>query len=188
MKKILLIATAAFAALTGFAQPKFAHVNMTELVQLMPEMDEARKTMNLSQKEAQETLQAMYDEFNTKYQQYQQKAQSWTPAIRESKEKELSEIQQRVQEFQESIRAELQQQEQQLMTPIYKKANETVTSIAKAAGYIFVFDVAQVLYFDPEQSTDLTTEARKTLGIPDDRTLETLQAELQAQAQAQNAQ
>ncbi|EJW93846.1 hypothetical protein EVA_18048, partial [gut metagenome] len=35
------------------------------------------------------------------------------------------------------------------------------------------------------QSTDLTASARKVLNIPDGRTLETLQAELQAAAQAQ---
>ena len=184
MKKIFLIAIAALCALSLGAQPKFAHVNMNELVQLMPEMDQARAAMNASSKEAQETYQAMLEEFNTKYQEYQQKVSSWTPAIRESKEKELAGFQQRIQEFQEAIQAELQQQQQQLMTPIYKKANETLTSIAKAAGYIYVFDIAQVLYVDPAQSTDITSEARKALGIPDDRTLESLQAELQAQAQA----
>lgn len=185
MKKIVLIAAAAFGAFTCFAQPKFAHVNMTELVQLMPEMDQARTAMNASSKEAQDTYQAMVEEFNSKYSQYQQKASTWTPVIRESKEKELGEIQQRIQEFQESVQAELQQQQQQLMAPIQKKAQETVSNIAKAAGYIYVFDISTILYLDPAQSTDITAEARKALGIPEDRTLESLQAELQAQAQKQ---
>ena len=184
MKKIFLIAIAALCGLSLAAQPKFAHVNMNELVQLMPEMDQARTAMNASSKEAQETYQAMVEEFNTKYQEYQQKVSTWTAVIRESKEKELSGFQQRIQEFQEAIQAELQQQQQQLMAPIYKKANDTIASIAKAAGYVFVFDVAQILYVDPAQSTDITPEARKALGIADDRTLEALQAELQAQAQA----
>lgn len=183
MKKALFTAVLALAGTMAFAQPKFAHVNFAELVQLMPEADAARSTMNASSQEAQETYQAMVDEFQSKYSQYEQKAQSWTPAIRESKEKELTEIQQRIQEFQQSIQAELQQQQQTLMAPIYKKAQDTVNSIAKAAGYIFVFDVASILYIDSTQSVDITPEARKALGIADDRTLESLQAELQAQAQ-----
>ena len=186
MKKIVLISAAVlFGALAGFAQPKFAHINMNEVVQLMPEMDQARTAMNESSKAAQETYQEMVTEFNTKYQQYQQKASSWTDAIRASKEKELTEFQQRIQEFQESVQGELQQQQQQLMAPIYKKANETVTSIAKAGGYVYVFDIASLLYVDAAQSVDITPEARKALGIAEDRTLEALQAELQAQAQAQ---
>ena len=173
----------ALAGITAFAQPKFAHVNLNELVQLMPEMDEARTAMNASSKEANETYMAMVEEFNSKAQAYQQKASSWTPAIRESKEKELNEIQGRIQEFQESIQAELQQQQQQLMAPIYKKASDTVNAIAKEAGYIFVFEVSQLIYVDAQQSTDITPQAREKLGIPADRTLESLQAELQAQAQ-----
>ena len=185
MKKIILIVALGLVSAAGFAQAKFAHVNFSELVQLMPEADQARATMAASSKEAQDTYQSMMDEFQNKYQQYQQKASTWTAAIKESKEKELTEIQQRIQEFGQSVEAELQQQQQQLMAPIYQKAGETVNSIAKASGYIYVFDASAVLYIDPAQSTDITSEARKALGIPDDRTLESLQQELQAQAQAE---
>lgn len=184
MKKILLTLAVVLVSFTGFAQQKFAHVNLQELVQLMPEMDEARAAINASSTEAQETYQAMVDEFNTKYQTYQQKASGWTTAIRESKEKELTEIQQRIQEFGASIEQELQQQQQQLMAPIYEKAQNTVNDLAKRGGYIYVFEQSSVLYFDPAQSVDITPEARKVLNIPAERTLESLQAELQAQAQA----
>ena len=39
MKKILLVAAMALVTFTSFAQTKFAHVNMGELIQLMPESD-----------------------------------------------------------------------------------------------------------------------------------------------------
>ena len=188
MKKILLVAALAMISAAAFAQQKFAHVNFTELVQLMPEADQARATMDASSKEASETYQAMADEFNTKYQQYQQKGQNWTQAIRETKEKELTDIQQRIQEFQQTVQAELQQQQQQLMAPIYKKAQEALEKLAKEGGYIYVIDQTSALYIDPAQSVDLTPAARKALGIPDDRTMESLQKELQAAAEAAAAQ
>ena len=182
MKKIIAIAAMALVCVAASAQ-KFAHVNSQELWQLAPEADQARETMAASSKEAQETYQSMVEEFNSKYNQYQQKASTWTQAIRESKEKELTEIQQRIQEFSQSVQQELQQQEQQLYAPIMQKVNETITDLAKKGGYIYVFDVNTALYIDPAQSTDLTPEARKILGIAEGRTLETLAAELQAQAQ-----
>ncbi len=187
MKKVLLITAAVLLSLSAAAQPKFAHVNFSELVQLCPEADQARTTMAASSKEAQDTYQAMVEEFNTKYNQYNSKASTWTAAIRESKEKELTEIQQRIQEFSQSVDAELQQQQQTLMAPIYKKAQDTVKELAKQGGYVYVFDVNSLLYYDEAQSTDLTPQARKALGIADDRTIESLQAELQAQQQAQAA-
>ncbi|MCQ2141427.1 MAG: OmpH family outer membrane protein [Bacteroidales bacterium] len=184
MKKIILIAAMAFASVAAFAQNKFAHVNFQELVTLMPEADAARAQMNAASKEADETYQAMVEEFQGKYQQYQQKAASWTQTIRESKEKELSDMQARIQEFGQNVQNELQQQQQQLMAPIYQKANETVQALAKEGKYIYVFDVTTLLYVDDAQSTDLTPAARKALNIADDRTIESLQAELQAQAAA----
>ncbi len=189
MKKIIVvIAAAALAAVAANAQSyKFAHVNFQELVQLMPEMDSARVQLDAASKEAQETLQAMAQEFDNKYSQYEQKSAEWSAAIRQSKERELSEIQSRIQDFQQSIQQELNQLQNQLMAPIYQKAQETVTAIAKAAGYIYVFDNSQVLYVDTAQSTDITPSARESLNIPEDRTLESLQQELQAQAAAAQA-
>ena len=187
MKKILLIAVAAFAAIGAFAQPKFAHVNSTELVQLCPEMDKARETMNTASNEAQETFNDMVEEFNTKMSTYQSKGSTWTQAVRESKEKELTEISQRIQEFQQTVQMELQQQEQNLMAPIQQKAQETVAKLAKEGGYIYVFDINTALYVDESQSVDLTRAARRALNIPEDRTLEALAAQLQAQAQAAQA-
>ena len=79
---------------------------------------------------------------------------------------------------------ELQQQEQELMQPIYEKVNNVIQDLAKKGGYIFVFDANNVLYLDATQSHDLTPDARKAMNIPADRTLEALAAELQAKQQA----
>ena len=187
MKKILLIAAMALVSCFGFAQ-KFAHVNTTELVQLCPEADQARATMTAASQAAQDTYQAMVDEFQSKYQQYQQKSATWTATIKESKEKELTEIQQRIQEFSQNVQLELQQQEQNLYTPIYEKVNNTIQDLAKKGGYIYVFEISSVLFIDEAQSTDLTPAARKIMNIPDGRTLEDLQAEMQAQQAAAAAQ
>ncbi len=182
MKKIILIAATSLLSIAAFAQPKFAHVNYAELVQLMPEADEARAAMEASNKEVQETYTAMVEEYNTKFATYQQKQSSWTPAVRETKEKEIQGIVSRIQEFEQSIQSELQQQQQTLMAPIQKKANDVVKALAKEGGYIYVFDVNSPLYIDETQSVDLTPAARKALNIPEGRTIESLQQELAAKA------
>ncbi len=189
MKKIILIAAIAVMSVAASAQNfKWAYVDFNEIIMLMPEMDSARATMEENQKTNEEILMAMYEEYQTKAQQYQQKAESWTPAIRESKEKEIMEIQTRLEQTQQSLQQELQQLQQNLQAPIYEKAQNTVNELAKAKGMAVVFEKSSLLYLDPAQGTDLTPEARKALGIAEGRTLETLQAELQAKAQAAQAQ
>ena len=185
MKKIILIAAAALLSLAASAQElKFAYVDFTELMQLMPEMDSARVQTEAASVEAQETYQAMVEEFQTKYQQFEQKKATWTPAIAESKAAELQQIQQRIQEFEQAIQMDLQQLQQALQAPIYEKAQTVVSDLAKAKGFAAVFEKTSLLYIDPVQLFDLTPEARVALNIPEGRTLETLQAELQAKAQA----
>ena len=189
MKKLFLIAAIAATCFAAKAQDlKFAHVDFSELVQLMPEMDKAREVTDAASAEAQETYEAMYQEFQTKYQAYQKNSATWSNTIRETKEKELTDIQTRLQEFQQTVQQELQAQQQQLIAPIYQKAQEVVNQLAKEGGYIYVVDKTSMLYIDDKLSTDLTPAARTALGIPEDRTLESLQAELQAKAQANQAQ
>ena len=189
MKKIILIAAMAIVSLAATAQNlKFGYVNYTELVQLVPEMDTVREQLEAQEKETYETLGAMYQEYQTKAEQFQQKQSTWTPAIRDSKMKELQEIEARFQESQQIFQQELQQMQQMLQAPVMEKVQNTVTELAKAQGLAFVFEETQMLYIDPAQGVNLTTEARKALNIPEDKTLESLQAELQAKAQAAQAQ
>ena len=188
MKRIILIAAAVFVSLAASAQDfKFGYVDFTEVIQLMPEMDSARVQIDAASAEAQETYQAMVEEFQSKYQQFEQKQASWTPAIRESKAAELQQIEGRIQEFQQAIQQDLQQLQNSLQAPIYEKAQKAVNELAKAKGLAFVFEKNSLLYVDPAQGVDLTAEGRVALNIPEGRTLETLQAELQAKAMAAQA-
>ena len=188
MKKMFLIAAMAFVSLAATAQDfKFAYVDMNELIMLMPEMDAAREQLATAEKEAQETYNAMVEEYQTKAQQYQQKAETWTATIRESKGAELQQIEYRIQEFNQAISQELQQTQQTLQMPILEKAQNVVNELAKAKGVAYVVDRASLLYVDEKQGVNLTPEARVKLNIPEGRTLETLQAELQAKAQAAQA-
>ena len=188
MKRIIIIAAMAIMSVAASAQDfKWAYVDFNELVMLMPEMDAARATMEENQKTNEEILVSMYEEYQTKAQQYQQKAETWTPTIRESKAAELQQIEMRIQEFNQAISQELQQTQQMLQMPIIEKAQGVVDELAKAKGAAFVVDKAGFLYIDAAQGVDLTPEARVKLGIPEGRTLETLQAELQAKAQAAQA-
>ena len=188
MKKIILVAAVALMSFAAKAQElKFAYVDFNEVVMLMPEMDEARATLEENSKTNEEIMMAMYEEYQTKMQQYEQKASTWTPAVLETKQRELMEIESRLQQTQQSLQQELQQLQQNLQAPIVEKANKVINDLAKAKGVAAVYDKSSFLYVDPAQFIDLTAEARAALNIPEGRTLETLQAEMMAKAQAAQA-
>ena len=179
MKKMILIAALSVVCTAAFAQ-KFAHINSQEVFQLMPEMDDVRTKLEAVSKDNQDVLKSMYDEYQSKVQQYQQNEANWSNSIKESKGKELMEMENRLNETQQSMQQEMQGIQNNLMAPVMQKCQDTIQKLAKEGGYIYVFDSSAALYIDPAQSVDLTPACRKALGIPEGRTLETLQAELQA--------
>ena len=185
MKKIILAAAVALMSFAANAQEgKFAYVSFEEIVMLMPEMDEARAILEENTKTNEEILMSMYQEYQNKVQQYEQKSSTWTAAIVEAKQREIMDIEQRIQQTQQSLQQEIQQLQQQLQAPIIEKVNNVVNELAKAQGVAAVFEKASFLYVDEAQMLNLTPEARTALNIPEGRTLETLQAEMMAKAQA----
>lgn len=188
MKKIILVAAVALMSFAAKAQDvKFAYVDFNEIIMLMPEMDEARAVIEENSMTNEQILMDMYKEYETKMQEYQQKSATWTQAVREVKEREIMQIQQNLEENQRLLQQDIQQLQQRLQAPIIEKATKTIEDLAKAKGIAAVYEKSSFLYVDPAQMIDLTPEARVALNIPEGRTLETLQAELAAKAQAAQA-
>ena len=165
--KGLMIAALFLCAASISAQNlKFGHINSQELLMAMPERDSAEAKMKKYGKELQEQIETLQVEFNKKYQDYFQKKATFTDAIREIKEKELNDLQQRSQEFEQTAQQDYQKQQAELMKPIVEKANATISKVAKANGFIYVFDIStgSVAYFS-DQSTDILPMVKKELGI-----------------------
>jgi len=165
--KGLMIAALFLCAASISAQNlKFGHINSQELLASMPERDSAEAKLKKYAKDLSDQIETLQVEFNKKYQDYLQKKATFTDAIREMKEKELNDLQQRSQEFEQTAQQDYQKQQAELMKPIVDKANATIQKVAKANGFIYVFDVSTgaVAYFS-DQSVDILPLVKKELGI-----------------------
>ena len=172
MKKLTLIVFAALFAFTLSAQNnKFGYINITELVMLTADADSARVRLQAYQKELEDEMESMQTEYNNKVNTYQQKQATWTAAIKESKEAEIIEMQQRLQQFQQTAGSDLQQLQATLFNPIVEKAEKAVEKIAKEKGLPFVFrmDSNPLVYYNEAQGLDLLPLAKAALGVPADK-------------------
>ncbi|HBZ35097.1 MAG TPA: OmpH family outer membrane protein [Bacteroidales bacterium] len=185
--KPLLLLFALSSSIGTFAQTslKIGRINSEELIALMPERDSALVKLDKLSKELQENIEAIQNEFQTKYATYQQKQATWTAALLETKQRELEDLQNRFQQLQQTAPQDFQAEQQKLLTPVYQKANETIKALGKENGCSFVFDLATGAfpYFDESQSIDLLPLARKKLGIPADK----VPMQLNAQSAEQSA-
>ncbi|NLA15994.1 MAG: OmpH family outer membrane protein [Bacteroidales bacterium] len=154
---------------TTFAQSlKFGHINSQELIGLMPERDSALIKLQNYTNELEETIAEMQQEYQTKYNTYQQRQATWSAAVLESKQRELIELQQRLEQFSQGAQQEYQQMQQILFSPVFQKANEAIEKVAKEQGFTFIFDLSAggVIFFNEDVSIDVLPLAKTVLGIP----------------------
>ncbi|MDX9769409.1 MAG: OmpH family outer membrane protein [Tenuifilaceae bacterium] len=170
MKRFAMFMLAAALLFTGsvFAQtaPKFAHINGQELLSIMPDRDSAEAKLNAYGQDLQEQIEELHVEYNNKLQTYMQRRETFTDAIREARERELTSLQQRIQEFEQTAQQDFQRMQGELMRPLMEKADAAIRKVAKQEGVIYVFDlsVGSVVYFS-DDSIDLMPFVKKELGI-----------------------
>jgi outer membrane protein len=171
LMKLAMVAVLALSATTAFGQ-KFGRVDLASIVPNMPEYQEAVANLETYGKDLQDQLEQIMVEFNTLYANYEKSAATMTDSVRQLKERELGELQQRYQDFQQIAQQDMQRKESEVMTPIYTKADEAVKKVAAAGGYVVVFNTAGdqpssagLAYFDPALLTDITGDVKKELGI-----------------------
>ncbi|MBR5491894.1 MAG: OmpH family outer membrane protein [Alistipes sp.] len=166
MKKVLKLTLAVVCVMfsTSLFAQKIGRISSQEVVVNMAEYKEAQTQLEALAKDLQAQMETIQVEMNTKIQEYQKGAETMTDAVRQLKEKELNDLNTRLQEFNQVAQQELQKKEQELMEPIIKKANEAITEVSKAGGYTVIFETGQMIYFDEAQVKDITPEVKAKLG------------------------
>lgn len=153
-----------------FAQNlKFGHMNAQEIISVMPEFTKAQADLQALEKKYGEELQRTQGEFNKKYQEFQQAmSKDSLPAnIAERRQKELQDMMQRQEQFQQDAQEGMQKAQTEMMTPIYKKLDDAIKAVGAAEGVIYIFDLARtaIPYVNESQSVNLTTKVKTQLGI-----------------------
>ena len=166
MKKLLILVAAVLAVSTVSAQ-KFARINLQETIVAMPEFAEAQKNLEAYGKDLQEQMEQIQVEFNNKLADFQKNQETMAASVKQIKQQELEQLQQRYAEFQQIAQQDFQKKEGELLEPVQKKAQEAVNKVAKANGYLAVFNtsVPSLAYFDEAQLTDIAPLVKKELGI-----------------------
>lgn len=167
MKKIYLFALVFAMSMTCVMAQKIGHINSNDLLMAMPERATIETEIQNHAKQLETQLLTMQRELETKYQDFQAKESMMSEAIRNDKIKELTGLEQRLNEFQESAQEDLQKKEQQLTDPLIKKAKTAIEEVAKENGYTYVLDsgIGFMLYIDETSAQDIMPLVKKKLGL-----------------------
>jgi len=165
MKKILVVIVALIVAAPTFAQQKFGHIDSAALLELMPEKAKAEKELEAFAKEFQTALEAMGKEYETKVASFQQTEKDMIPTVRNTKVREISELERRIQEFQQQAQDEIAKKEQEVLTPIIDKARKAIDEVAVSKNYTYVFDSSVGVLLYAKDTEDVMADVKAKLGL-----------------------
>lgn len=153
MKKLL---TAAFITVTALmitgqaeAQSKIGYISTEELISVMPETAKADSNLKQLQEalvqnaqDKESALQAAIEKFNID-------SVKMSESVKGVKRGELQKMLTDLQSENQRIEQQLRQRQQELITPINKKAFDAIQAVAKENGYSYVLEKGALLVAPP---------------------------------------
>lgn len=166
MKKIIFLLALGMTIGFGYsaqAQKKTGYINSQELLESMPEARKADSALTKFGKELEDQLKTMATDAQTKYKDYMEKGKTMSDAVKEVKEKELQDLQNRIDEFRQSADDKMGKKRQELFKPILDKAQKAIKDVGIEGGYDYIFDSNQLLYF--KETENIMPQIKAKLGI-----------------------
>ncbi len=165
VKLIALVALVALAFGNHAHAQKFGHVNFAQVYGMMPGQDSIKKVYEAYAKGLQNQLVTMQAELESKYTDYQANQATWSSIIRQTKEREIQDMQTRLEDFNAQAQSDLRTKEDELTAPLIEKARKAVEAVAKENGYTYIFNSTEGLLLYASPSDDIMSLVKKKLGL-----------------------
>ena len=156
-------------SMTSFSQAtlKIGHVDLTKIMESLPERDTAAAVLQRETKEVQSTYDEMTVVYNKLLDEYDKGKSTYSEIIRKTKETELLDKEKRIQEFEQNAQTNLQKRNSELVQPILDKVLKAVNKVAAENGFTYILDVSKgsVIYTskDSQNINELVLKMLKPL-------------------------
>jgi len=157
---ISIISTGVFAQ-----KQKYGYINSDDLLKIMPGADTAVAKYQEYAQSLDTILMTMQQELNTKYEAFTTDQSKMSDLVKQTKTKELQELQDRIKSFQTSAQEDLEKKQNELLQPIIDKAKSAIEKVAKANGYTMIIDSRQGILLYAAETEDILPLVKKELGI-----------------------
>lgn len=172
MKKLVLVFAFALITAVSMAQtPAPIKIGYADVEYIFSQMPEA-KTIETELQTLRTQLKKQYDnkmaEFKKKLDEYNANAETVPLAVKQNSERELQQMQQNIQKFEEDSQTELQKRNTTLLTPVQQKVGKAIEDVAKENGYSLIMS-NQINYTDVilygDEKLDVSDLVLKKMGI-----------------------
>nr|BCX00902.1 MAG: membrane protein [Bacteroidota bacterium] len=169
MRCVGLLAILGLWALSANAQQKIGYIDSEQILNRLPEYQDAQQRLERLAQQWQQQLEAMQREIDQLFRDYQAREVLYTEEMRRQKQQEILNKERALEQFREQKfgpQGELFQQQTQLIRPIQERVLQALRQVAEEQGYDFVFDRSgSLLFLYARPQYDLTDRVLEKLGI-----------------------
>ena len=152
----------------GLHAQKFGHVNTSELLEMMPEVDIADKQLEAFQEGLIKGGESKAASFEADYKKYLEDVNNGvlSKVQQTDRESALAKQQQEISQYERQVQLQVLQKREELLKPILQKIDESIQAEGKEGNYTFIFDssVSGALLYAPD-ADDLLPAVKKRLGM-----------------------
>lgn len=165
MKKTILLTLLCIISISSIAQNKIGYIDSQELLMLMPERKKAETEVQEFAKSLESQLASMTAEYQQSIQDYQSNESTYTDLVKQDKISEITNLEQRIQSFQQNAQESLQAKEQELLEPIISKARKAIDEVFKEGDFTYILDksIGSILF--AKESENILPLVKKKLGL-----------------------
>ncbi len=167
LKRVLFLAVLLSFTAGLYAQNlKIGHIDSNEIMNLMPERNKVEEDLVQFEQQLENELRTMANEYQNKVAEYQNNLATMSNLIRQAREKEITDLQMRIQDFQQSADQEYNEKRIELLTPLIDKIRNAIEEVGTENGYAYILDAATgVLLHVGADAHDLTPQVKEKLDI-----------------------
>ena len=170
MKKInILLISLLFLTSNILSQEiKIGYTNVEYVLSFLPETKQVQSEVQAYGTQLQNQLQSKITDFQSKADAFQKTAATMTDLVRADKQEELQNLQASIQKFQTEAQTSIAQKEQDLFKPLFEKISNAINAVAEREKYTHIFSagvpgVEVLLYAKP--TDDVSSLVLAELGI-----------------------
>lgn len=153
------------AATNTAAAQKFGYINSADLIKLMPETKKAEANLQAYVKTLETHFGGMQGDYQKKITEFQSQEKTMIDAVKESKIKDLQDLEMRMQQTQAQGQQQVAVKREQLFKPILDRAEKAVKDVGKENGYDYIFDTNTGSFIYAKEAHNVLPLVKKKLGI-----------------------
>lgn len=139
---VALVLVGVMAATSQVAVVKVAFVNGRELLNQAPGRTEAQTTLDREVAGFDAYAKRQGDTVTARQRKYQQEEASLSPAVREQRQKEITDLIEKYQRTRDSLENLVQRRQADLFQPILDLVNKVLADVRAEEGYSIIFDIS----------------------------------------------